>query len=143
MNTDENRAVLRRIVDEGLNGRSNDVLDETLDETLVDHDLPPGTPPGPAGTKGKIAYFVSAFPDVKFTFESDVAEGDKIAGRGYFTGTHRGDFQGIAPTGRRVRVKFHDVWRFENGKVVEYWGAADLLGLLQQLGALPGAIAPG
>jgi len=137
MSTEHNREIFRRIVDQGLNERDEKVLDEAFGDTLIDHDLPPGTPPGPAGTKAKIAYFVSAFPDVTFTFESDVAEGDRIAGRGYFTGTHRGDFQGIAPTGKRVKVDFQDVWRFEDGKVVEYWGAPDLLGLLRQLGALP------
>jgi predicted ester cyclase len=132
-----NRAAFRRVIDEGLNANNATVLDEVFAPTMVDHDLPKGTPPGPAGSKAKIAAFRTAFPDIRFTFEGEVAEGDKIAGRGYFTGTHTGSFQGMPPTGRSVKVRFMDVWRFENGKVVEYWGQPDVMGLMQQLGAVP------
>lgn len=137
MSTEQNKALRRRIVEEGLNKQNTKVLDELFAANLVDHDLPAGTPPGPEGSKGKIAYFKSAFPDIHFTFEGEVAEGDKVAGRGYFTGTHQGDFQGIPPTGKKINVKFMDVWRFENSKLVEYWGQPDVMGLMQQLGAIP------
>lgn len=134
--TEQNRMLFKKIVDEGLNKNNSKVLDELFAPTMVDHDLPPGTAQ-PAGSKGKIAYFRSAFPDIHFTFESEVAEGDKIAGRGYFTGTHKGDFNGIPAAGKTIKVAFMDVWRFENGKLVEYWGQPDVMGLMQQLGALP------
>lgn len=137
MSTEQNKAVFRRIVEEGLNKNDTKVIDELFASNLVDHDLPPGTPPGPEGSKGKFAYFMSAFPDIHFTFEGEVAEGDKVAGRGYFTGTHKGEFQGVPPTGKKINVKFMDVWRFENGKLVEYWGQPDVMGLMQQLGAIP------
>jgi predicted ester cyclase/ketosteroid isomerase-like protein len=132
-----NEAAFQRIVDDGLNGRKAAVFDELFAATMVDHDLPPGTPPGPGGSKAKIASFIAAFPDIRFTFESEVASGDKIAGRGYFTGTHKGPFAGIPATGKQVKVRFMDLWRFEDGKVVEYWGQPDVMGLMQQLGAVP------
>jgi len=132
----DNRSVFHRIVSEAINGRKIGLFDELFAHDSVDHDLPPGTPRGPAGTKAKLGGFIEAFPDLELTFEDEVVDGDKIAGRGFFTGTHRGAFNGIAPTGKSVKVPFMDLWRFENGKVAEYWGAPDLLGLLKQLGAV-------
>lgn len=137
MQTEQNRAIFGRIVEEALNNRDLKVLDELVAADYVGYNLPPGLPPGPEGVKQFFQSFWAAFPDIQFTFEDDIAEGDKIAGRGYYTGTHEGDFQGIPPTGKRIHVQFHDLWRFENGKWAEYWGQADLLGLMQQLGAIP------
>lgn len=87
--------------------------------------------------KGFFQSFWSAFPDAHFTFESEVAEGDSVAGRGCLTGTHRGEFQGLAPTGKEITVVFLDQWRFEDGKVAEYWGLFDVASMMQQLGAMP------
>ncbi|MFO0724348.1 MAG: ester cyclase [Myxococcota bacterium] len=92
---------------------------------------------GPAGTRAKVETFLTAFPDIQFTVESLVAEGDLVAGRGYFTGTQKGPFAGIPASGKPVKVAFMDLWRVEKGKVVEYWGAPDRMSLLQQLGAMP------
>lgn len=137
MSTEKNKAVFHRIIEEGLNKRDTKVFDELIAADYVGHNLPPGWPSGREGFKKFVAYFWSAFPDVRFMFEDDVAEGDKVAGRGYFAGTHKGEFQGIPPTGKQINVKFMDVWRFENGKFVEYWGQADFLGMMQQLGVVP------
>lgn len=135
--TSQNKATFKKILTGALNAHDVTVFDQTLAPTMVDHDLPPGTPPGAAGTKGKLGAFLQAFPDIKFTFESEVWEGNMLAGRGYFTGTQTGAFNGIPPSGKPVKVYFMDQWRFENGKVVEYWGAPDRLSLMQQLGAIP------
>jgi predicted ester cyclase len=132
----DNRSIFHRLVDEGINGRNLGVFDDLLAPDILDHDLPPGTPRGPAGTKAKLGAFIEGFPDLKLTFEAEAVEGDLVAGRGYITGTHRGVFNGIAPTGKSVKVPFMDFWRFENGRVAEYWGRPDLLGLLQQLGVI-------
>lgn len=132
----DNKAVLHRIIEEGLNQRNWKVFDELLSANLVDHDLPPGTR-GPEGTKAKLGVFVAAFPDLKFTFEQEVIDGDWVAGRGYITGTHKGAFNGIPASGKKVKMGFMDLWRFEKGKLAEYWGQPDLLGLLQQIGAVP------
>lgn len=136
-----NHAAFKLIVEDGLNRHRLEVVDQVFAANMIDHDLPPGTPPGPAGSKAKIGAFLAAFPDIHFTFEAEIASGDKIAGRGYFTGTHKGTFNGIPATGKRVLVRFMDNWRFEGGKVVEYWGQPDVMGLLAQLGVGPGAAA--
>jgi predicted ester cyclase len=81
--------------------------------------------------------FVSAFPDFALTVEDQIAEGDKVANRVVFRGTHSGDFQGIPPTGKRVMVTAITIERVAGGKLVEHWIEMDALGLLQQLGVVP------
>ena len=71
------------------------------------------------------------------TIEDDFAEGDKVGSRGYITGTHKGDFEGLAPTGKQVKFAYIDLWRVENGKLVEFWAQVDYLGLMKQLGLVP------
>ena len=137
MSPEQNKAVLHRIVDEAFNQRKLDVLDELVADDFVGHHLPPGLPAGREGLKAFMNGFFTAFPDIHFTFEDEVAEGGKVAGRGHFVGTHQAEFMGIAPTGKRIDVKFHDIWRFEDGRFAEYWGQADTLTMLQQLGAIP------
>jgi predicted ester cyclase len=66
-------------------------------------------------------------------FEDEIVSGNKVAGRGYITGTHRGELRGIAPTGKTVKVEFMDVWRIEGNRIAEYWGVVDFAGLAQQL----------
>jgi steroid delta-isomerase-like uncharacterized protein len=99
----------------------------------------PGVP-GPldgAAWEGFVATFVVAFPDLRLTVEDSVAAGDKVAARVTFRGTHRGAFQGIPPTGKQVTFSAIEFNRMEDGKVAEHWVELDLLGLLQQLGAIP------
>lgn len=84
--------------------------------------------------------FLAAFPDLRIVPDQLVAEGDHVVSQWTATGTHEGDFFGIAPTGRRVTWTGIQFFRLECGKIAESWGEADHLGLRQQLGALP---APG
>lgn len=79
----------------------------------------------------------AAFPDVRFTVEEVVAEGDRLAARVAFTGTHRGAWEGIAPTGRRVRVTEMFMCRVADGRLAECWQEWDEAGLRQQLGGEP------
>ena len=87
--------------------------------------------------------FFTAFPDLGFTVDLVVAEEDLVATHWTATGTHRGEWQGIAPTDREVTWQGINIFRFECGQIVEAWGAADHLSLLSQLGAveLPAAMA--
>lgn len=78
-----------------------------------------------------------AFPDATYHPEDLFAEGDKVAYRWSMQGTHTGEFLGIPPSGRRVSTSGIDIWRVEDGRMVEHWGAYDILGLMQQIGALP------
>jgi steroid delta-isomerase-like uncharacterized protein len=89
--------------------------------------------------------FLVGFPDIKHTFEDVMVDGDglrptgghRVVTRGYFTGTHRGSFQGLPPTGRSVQVNFIHIDRVENGQLVEHWGQADLAAIFAQLGITP------
>ena len=83
------------------------------------------------------APFVEAFPDLRLTVENIFSEGDTVAARVAFRGTHRGEFQGIPPTGKEVAFTSIEVNRVRDGKVEEHWVELDLLGLMQQLGAIP------
>ena len=83
------------------------------------------------------ATFVEAFPDLRLTVEDIVAEGDMGAARVAFRGTHRGEFQGIPPTGKEVAFSSIEIDRMVDGKVAEHWFEMDLLGLMGQLGAIP------
>ena len=81
--------------------------------------------------------YYAAFPDLHTTIEQVVGEGDIVVVRGTDRGTHRGDFMGIAPTGRNVTVPWICIYRVTDGKITEQWISSDGLGMLQQLGVLP------
>ena len=137
MSTEENKALIRRLFEEGLNQNKPGVFDELLAPDFVIYDAPIVTPPGPEGFRQGIAMFRTAFPDLHVTFEAEFADGDYVFHRGYVTGTHEGEWQGIAPTGKQVKMRTLDIWRVANGKAVENWVQMDMLGLMQQLGVVP------
>jgi steroid delta-isomerase-like uncharacterized protein len=96
-----------------------------------------GMPPADwNGTKQFSAAFYSAFPDLRHDIVDMVAEGDKVAVRLNVTGTHRGELQGISPTGKKVSFNATDFITLLNGKVAEEWVNADTMGLMQQIGAI-------
>ncbi len=141
MSTEENKAIVRRFFEETSRGNL-DVLDALMSENYVDHNLPPGLPPGREGQRRLIRSYLQAFPDLRFTIEELIAEGDKVVTRGRYQGTQQGELMGIPPTGKQVNVALIDIVRVADGKFVEHWIEADTLGLLQQLGALPTPEAP-
>ena len=138
MSVDENKAAFRRLPEEIINSGNLDLADEVFASDYIEH-IPP--PPGmPGGLEGFKAFFTmvrSAFPDLHYTVENVLAEGEMVAGHVTVRGTHQGEFLGIAPTGREVTWTETHVARFENGKLVEHWGNTDDLGTMQQLGAVP------
>ena len=138
--SEESKAVVRRFI-ELLNERRLGDLAEVCDESFVLR--------GSAGVadvhglealKRTVQTFFVAFPDFEETIEELIAEGDLVAARLTARGTHEGHFAGLSPTGRRVSYRGINMYRLREGKLVEEWFQEDLLGLLQQLGALP---APG
>jgi steroid delta-isomerase-like uncharacterized protein len=136
MSTEQNKAIVRRVFDEIVSKGNLSVADELLAADYVNHDFP--TPmPGADGFKMVTTMFRAAFPDIVVKLADVLAEGDKVVTRGAFEGTHKGEFMGIPATGKRVSVKYLDVWRLENGKAKENWVQMDLLGLMQQLGVVP------
>jgi predicted ester cyclase len=101
------------------------------------HFLPPGLPPGRAGTRLRDLALLAAFPDAQVIFEDWIIGDDVVAARFRFDGTHRGEFMGLAPTNKRVSVPGLTIMRFEGEQVVERWSEMNYLGLLQELGATP------
>ena len=87
--------------------------------------------------QGLLRAFYGAFSGLHHTFEDQIAEGDKVVTRFTLHGTHTGAFQGIPPTGKAVTIPAIVIDRFAEGKLVEHWASLDMLGLLQQLGAIP------
>jgi steroid delta-isomerase-like uncharacterized protein len=137
VSTEENKALVRRFVDEVQSQGNIDALDEICSPEFVNHSAPPGVPPNCEGVKQLTAMFRQAFPDSYFTIEDMMAEVDKVATRKTFHGTHKGEFMGIPPTGQQVSMGLIDIVRIADGRVVEHWAMADNLGMMQQLGIVP------
>jgi predicted ester cyclase len=138
MSAEENKAAFRRIPEEVINGGNLDLADELFARDYIEHvPIPPGMPTGVEGFKAYFAMLRSAFPDLHYTVEAVLAEGDMTAGHLTARGTHSGSFMGIPATGRQVAWTETHIGRYEDGKLVEHWGNSDDLGMLQQLGAVP------
>jgi steroid delta-isomerase-like uncharacterized protein len=136
--SEQNKAIVRRAVEEIWNGRNFAILAEVAASDIIIHaTMPESEIHGPEGIKQFYGALHNAFPDLHFTIEDQIAEGDRVVTRWSARGTHTGEFQGIPPTGTHFRLTGIDIDRIANGKVVECWPNADELGLLQQLGALP------
>jgi steroid delta-isomerase-like uncharacterized protein len=115
-----------------------DVLDELLAADYVNHSSSmPDAPPGPAGVKPIVAAMRAAFPDLHYTIDQLVVGPDAVAARVTMSGTHRGDFFGIPPTGKSFTVTQTTIEQFRDGKIVAHWRNTDELSLLRQLGVIP------
>jgi steroid delta-isomerase-like uncharacterized protein len=111
---------------------------ELMAEDFVEHEEVPGLAPTKAGVLDYFRVLRAAFPDLRMDVDDLIASGDKTVARVRVTGTHRGEFMGVPPTGRRVEVQLIDIMRFnDDGLVHEHWGVVDLLSLMQQLGVMP------
>jgi len=143
MSTQDNKALVRRWVEEVLNTR--DVSDQSPAYQLVAADFVghfPGQPPieGLEAFRQFGSLYFSAFPDLQITPEELIAEGDKVTMRYGWRGTQQGELMGFPATGKQVRASGISILRIANGKIAEQWDSFDNLGLLQQLGVVP---APG
>jgi steroid delta-isomerase-like uncharacterized protein len=136
---EDNKAIIRRWI-EAFNQRDLQGEADVLAPGFVAH-VPDA--PAPQALEGLDAWrqftapFVEAFPDLRLTIQDITAEGDTVAARVAFHGTHRGEFQGLPPTGKQVAFSSMEFNRVVDGKVEEHWVEIDLLGLMQQLGAIP------
>ncbi len=135
--TERNKAVVRRFVEEVQNNNDWDAYDELNDPDFVNLSAPPGIPNDREGGKVFLQSFASAFPDARFTIDDMIAEGDRVVTKKTFTATHTGEFAGIAPTGNRVTLQFVDILRVRDGRIVEHWLSMDQLSFMQQLGVIP------
>lgn len=136
--SEELKAKSRRFFEEIWNQGNFDELDELVSPDLVSHtNASPEPIRGPEGIKAFIGGFRAAFPDIRMTVEDQVAEGDTVVNRWTATGTHRGELMGISHTGKQVTVSGITIARYAGGRAVQSWAVADMLGLLQQIGAVP------
>jgi steroid delta-isomerase-like uncharacterized protein len=137
MSTEENKALVRRVFEELLNKKNLAAVDESYAAGYVYHGPGGQDTKGPEAFKQLIGGLHTAFPDFHDTIEDQIAEGDKVVTRFIDRGTHQGEFQGIAPTGKRFTMTGLLITRIQDGKIAEEWEELDLLGLMQQLGAIP------
>jgi steroid delta-isomerase-like uncharacterized protein len=141
MATEQDKALVRRFVEEIFNQGNMRLADEIVAPDFVEHEqLPPGIPNGREGVKAMTSMMRSAFPDFKATIEDILADGDKVVIRMTWSGSHKGEFMGIPATGKRVSIGVIDIIRVSNGKFVEHWGQMDAMGMMQQLGAIPAPV---
>ncbi|HSR20537.1 MAG TPA: ester cyclase [Anaerolineales bacterium] len=138
MSVASNKEAIRRLMEEGVNAGNEKVIDELVASNFTTREEGELRPVGLQGFKQLAADFRTAFPDGRFVIEDLVAEGETVVYWGYFTGTHQGPLEGIPPTGKPVKVKDVDLFRFENGKIVETWTHFDQPGMMMQLGVLGG-----
>ncbi len=137
MSVDVNKAVVQRLYDDLFNRARLAVADELVAVGGISHAASPGTPAGPDGMRQAVALLRAAFPDGRYIIEDLIGEGDRLAARLVFRGTHHGPYRGIPATGRRVVQAQVHVLRLAGGQVVEHWAVRDDLGLLHQLGIAP------
>jgi SnoaL-like polyketide cyclase len=136
--SDTNRNVVRRLFDEVWAKGNLQVADQLFASTYTHHD--PSTPDfgrGPESEKLRATLYRTAFADFRLTIEDLTAEGEIVTARWSCRGTHKGDLNGIAPTGKPFTISGISIARFISGKMVEGWVNWDALGLMQQLGVVP------
>jgi steroid delta-isomerase-like uncharacterized protein len=136
--SEKNKALAARVPLEAFNQGKLEVIDELIADNAVDHgELPPGTPPGKEGVKLFVKALRSAFPDLKITLGLQVAEGDLVVQQATTTGTMKGAFAGMPPSGKKATWEAIHITRIKGDKIVEHWAVQDQLGMLQQLGFIP------
>lgn len=133
MSTEQNRAILRRRVEEIWNQGNLTVIDDLIADDFVSN----GQAIGREGFRQFVSTVRTAFPDLQFTVEDIVTEGDKVSVRYVGRGTQQGEFAGLPASGKRVQFTGIDIFRIADGQMAEEWLMYDQLGLLQQLGAIP------
>lgn len=136
--TEANKKIFKRFSEESWNRGNLDVIDELIDPNFIGYFPSPNQPTrGPEGMKEYYKTYFAAFSDVHFTVEEQIAEGDTVVMCWNVRATHTGELTGIAPTNKTITAKGMTLCRFANGKMVEWQGHWDMLGMLQQLGVIP------
>ena len=132
MGIEENKAVVRRLVDDFLSKHDLAAADDIFSEGLIDHQGAVTTT-GRENVKQFVGGLFQAFPDLQFEIGHLIAEGEKVCINVIGRGTHRGDFRGVAPTGRAVTILGPSIVRIADGRIAERWNITDMAGLMQQL----------
>jgi steroid delta-isomerase-like uncharacterized protein len=141
MSPETNIATVRRMIEQVYNERQLDLIEEFFNEDIIQHFVGNPSITGLEALQETIAKSLNTFPDFRLSFEDEVAAGDKVAARWTMTGTHKGELFGIPATGKQVTHSGVTFYRLANAKIAEFWFLADNLGMMQQLGVMPQAVA--
>ncbi len=134
---EDNKGMVRHALEELYAKGKLDLAEELVHPAFVDHEpAHPDQPTGPESVKRTVQRLRSAFGDLQFEVEDEIAEGDKVVQRVIMSGRHTGPLLGREPTGKEFAVRHVYIWRIADGKIIEHWGSRDDLGLVQQLGLL-------
>src|SRR5438094_5663789 len=136
--SEKNKALVARIPLEAFNQGKLEVIDEVIADNSVEHaPVPPGMPSGKEGLKLLVKALRSAFPDLNLKLDLEIADGDLVVNRVISSGTMKGEFAGMPPSGKKATWEAIHITRVKGDKIVEHWGVQDQLGMLQQLGFIP------
>jgi predicted ester cyclase len=138
MTLNETQRLGRSIVD-AINAGDLAAVDAVLAADYVDRDPFPGTTPDREGFKQGLTKFRTAFPDFRYAIEDEIVVGDRLVHRLTAKGTQKGEFMGIAATGRQATWSEIHIGRIVSGKIVEHWGVVDQRGMMAQLSQVPAA----
>lgn len=134
---EENKALVRRFVEEVQSQHNLAALDELFSQDFIDHSGMTN-PPTLEGSRQFFTMMFAAFPDMHMTIRQQLAEGDKVMTHKTLQGTHQGSFMGIPATGNEVSVDIIDIFTVTDGQITEHWTVGDMLTMMQQLGVVPG-----
>ena len=134
--SEQNKAVFEKFMS-ALNAKDMASMESLLADDFMDNDAMPGMAPGKEGMIDMIGMYVNAFPNLNIVVDHWVAEGDLVAGVMTTEGTQTGEFMGMPASGKAFSVREMHMVRVANGKMVEHWGLANELSMMQQLGAMP------
>jgi steroid delta-isomerase-like uncharacterized protein len=136
--SENNKAIVRRLIEEFWNKGNQSLAEQFFAPTYTHHDAStPDFGQGPESEKKRANLYRTAFPDLRLTIQDIIAEGETVMTRWSCQGTHKGDLNGIAPTGKQINISGVTVVRFSNSKMVEGYVNWDALGMMQQLGVVP------
>ena len=133
--SDDNLTLVRNMEEDLFNHRDPAAVDRYVSPAYTLRTAGEGAASGRDAVRGYIAAYLGGFPDLHINIDQLLAVGDKVVGVFTFTGTHKGDLFGIAPSGKKISVRQIAIYRVEDGQVVDEWEISDQLGLMQQIGA--------
>lgn len=137
MTSEQNKAVVRRLFEEVVNGRKLAVIDDIIAEDIVVHTPVPGVEPGIESFRQFLNVFLTGFPQQEAELHAVIGEGDRVAVHHTHHVVHTGEFMGIPPTGKEMHVPGIEIFRVRDGKIAEFWHMDDFLSLMRQLGVVP------
>ena len=137
MSVEENKATVRRFIEEAFVKGNPAAVDDLVSESFVPHTWP-SVQPGRESLKQTVLRMAGGLSDVAFEVEDVIGEGDRVAVRLTARATHKGDFMGMPAAGKSHEIAEIHIFRLEDALIAEHWHVADMLGMMKQLGATPG-----